>query len=80
MELLHKEKNVLFSPYLVRMRENTDQKKLRIWTLFTQWFSFKIQLFQVGGPYHIETSQLFFRAFAESWKSYVIQELPWIVN
>ena len=24
------------SPYLVRMRKNTDQKKLRIWTLFTQ--------------------------------------------
>ena len=25
------------SPYSVRMRENTDQKKLRIWTHFTQW-------------------------------------------
>ena len=25
------------SPYSVRTRENTDQKKLRIWTLFTQW-------------------------------------------
>ena len=25
------------SPYSVRMWENTDQKKLRIWTLFTQW-------------------------------------------
>ena len=24
------------SPYSVQMRENTDQKKLRIWTLFTQ--------------------------------------------
>ena len=24
------------SPYSVRMLENTDQKKLRIWTLFTQ--------------------------------------------
>ena len=23
--------------YSVRMRENTDQKQLRIWTLFTQW-------------------------------------------
>ena len=30
-DLLHK------PPYSVRMRENTDQKKLRIWTLFTQW-------------------------------------------
>ena len=26
-----------FSPYSVRMRENTDQKLLRIWMLFTQW-------------------------------------------
>ena len=25
------------SPYSIQMRENTDQKKLRIWTLFTQW-------------------------------------------
>ena len=25
------------SPYSVRMRENTDQKKLRVWTVFTQW-------------------------------------------
>ena len=25
------------SPYSVRMRDNTDQKKIRIWTLFTQW-------------------------------------------
>ena len=23
-------------PYSVQMRENTDQEKLRIWTLFTQ--------------------------------------------
>ena len=26
------------SLYLVRIQENTDQKKLRIWTLFKQWF------------------------------------------
>ena len=25
------------SPYSVRMQENTDQKILHIWTLFTQW-------------------------------------------
>ena len=25
------------SPYLVQMLENTDHKKIRIWTLFTQW-------------------------------------------
>ena len=28
---------VCIFPYSVRMRENTDQKKLRIWTFFTQW-------------------------------------------
>ena len=27
---------ISISPYAVRMRENTDQKKLRIWALFTQ--------------------------------------------
>ena len=35
-EIFHK------SPYSVRMREKTDQKQIRIWTLFTQWiYSFK---------------------------------------
>ena len=29
------------SPYSVQIRENTDQKKLRIWTLFTQWLLWK---------------------------------------
>ena len=29
------------SPYSVRMRENTDLKKLRIWTLFMQWMVHK---------------------------------------
>ena len=28
---------VCIFPYSVRMQANTDQKKLRIWTLFTQW-------------------------------------------
>ena len=27
-------------PYSVQMRENTDQKKLRIWTPFAQWILF----------------------------------------
>ena len=27
------------SPYSVRMQENTVQRKLRIWTLFTRWLS-----------------------------------------
>ena len=29
------------SPYSVRMRENKDNKLLRIWTLFTQWYFFR---------------------------------------
>ena len=32
------------SPYLVRMRKNTDQKKLRIWTLFTQCYFQKLNI------------------------------------
>ena len=27
-------------PYSIRMQGNTDQEKLRIWTLFTQWLIF----------------------------------------
>ena len=36
------------SPYSVRMRQNTDQKKLRIWTHFTQCMVFfaKIVMFK----------------------------------
>ena len=30
------------SPYSVRMRKNTDQKKLCIWAILTQWLIFKI--------------------------------------
>ena len=26
------------SPYSVRIQENTDQKELRVWTIFMQWF------------------------------------------
>ena len=28
--------------YSVRIKKNTDQKKLRIWILFTQWFDSKV--------------------------------------
>ena len=30
------------SPYSVRIQENTDQTKIRIWTLFTQWCQLSI--------------------------------------
>ena len=33
------------SPCSVRIQENTDQKKLRIWTLFTQWLVIKKHVF-----------------------------------
>ena len=36
------EKNTGISPYSVRTWENTDQKKHRIWTLFTQWMNKQI--------------------------------------
>ena len=35
-------------PYSVQIWENTDQKKLRIWTLFTQWYC------------HLNVAKLFF--------------------
>ena len=34
------------SPYSVWVRENTDQKKIRIWTLFTQWEVLYLLIFQ----------------------------------
>ena len=38
-------------PFCVRMRESTDQQKLRIWTFFTQRFSFHLQFSHYGhGP------------------------------
>ena len=33
------------SSYSVRIMENTDQKKLRIWTLFTQWKVYKLRVY-----------------------------------
>ena len=36
------------SPYSVRIQENTDQKKLPIWILFTQWM---MQLFRLSSKY-----------------------------
>ena len=36
------------SPYSVRMRENTDQKQLLIWTLFTQLI-YKVKLSGISG-------------------------------
>ena len=39
------------SPFSIQMWEKTDQQKLRIWTLFTQCFSFQLQFSHYGhGP------------------------------
>ena len=38
---------VLISPYSVWIQENTDQKKLRIWKLFTQCQLFSLSLNQI---------------------------------
>ena len=35
-------KMLRISQYSVQMQENTDQKKLRIWTLFTRWTSVSV--------------------------------------
>ena len=42
-------------PYSVQMRENTDQKKLRMWTIFTQCTLSKVVLFS----YRIELVCIF---------------------
>ena len=36
------------SAYSVRIQENTNQKKLRIWTLFTQWISRVLSKYMLG--------------------------------
>ena len=37
------------SPFSVRLEENTDQKKLRIWTFFTQLISISFNVMFSGG-------------------------------
>ena len=39
MQCVKSVQEVFSSPYSVRMRENTDKIKLRIWTLFMSWWS-----------------------------------------
>ena len=46
------------SPYSVRMQENTDQKKLRIWTLFTQW--------RISEGFHMEYKNILVKALFEN--------------
>ena len=60
------------SPYLVQIKENTDQKKLCIWTFFAQWLKWrsfeykskiekKVYLFRSG----IGIFEIFFKSLYE---------------
>ena len=70
---------LLIPPYSVQIRENTDQKKLRIWTLFTQCGSYLIytlfsnihQLTDAGYPYKNPATliQKFCLIFSQNWVS-----------
>ena len=46
------------SPYVVQIRENTDSKKVRIWTLFTQWQFFPFCLFFDCFGWHFVSSTI----------------------
>ena len=59
-----------FSPYSVRMRENTDQKKLRIWTLFMQ-FTLQILAPDFSIEIYILTNTPFWQV-NYSWTSCVV--------
>ena len=41
------------SSYSVRIRGNTDQKKLRIWTLLTQWFLGQVIIVTMNAPHRL---------------------------
>ena len=43
--------------YLVLLRENTDQKKIRIWIRFTQWF-FLYRQRDIGASEWFEANEL----------------------
>ena len=49
------------SPYSFRMRENTDQQKLRIWTIFHTVFFFKLQIILKRTFYQTSNWDKFFR-------------------
>ena len=67
------------SPYSVRMRENTDQKILRIWTLFTQWMIWYLEDFNrflSNAPFIFTTIDDHRRItrFAQ-WHGFIVEEL-----
>ena len=56
------------SPYSFRMQENTDQKKLRIWTLFAQCVFL--------GPPLSNASVWIFRAQPEQHACFLLRKIP----
>ena len=47
------------SPYSVWMVESTDQKKLRLWALFTQWIVFSNSLIKTHLMHYVYKSSIF---------------------
>ena len=42
-------------PYSVRMRKDTDQKKIRIWILFTQWCLQPVIISRLSSTFYVST-------------------------
>ena len=47
------------SPYSVRIKQNTDQKKLRIWTSLTQWYTYVWSLSRVQNNVQFDVYNVF---------------------
>ena len=47
------------SPYSVRIKQNTDQKKLRIWTSLTQWYTYAWSLSRVQNNVQFDVYNVF---------------------
>ena len=46
------------SPYSVRIKQNTDQKKLRIWTSLTQWYTYVWSLSRVQNNVQFDVERI----------------------
>ena len=57
-----------FTEYSVRIQENTDQKKLRIWKLFTQWFLVGIMVKTEIEKFSHMMAWWFYFEFVDCWK------------
>ena len=74
------------SRYLVPMRVNMDQKKFRIWALFTQWFTF-LYFYKNGFSQpitkclkNIEKKDYLNLIFIVTWKLIIIQKISPIIQ